>query len=83
MEELKKRQDQEAAAEVPSFYTPQLLFNIIDMNIDVWFPQVFEEFVATFQEDSSKVSKVWVKAGTYDAGQRSMFHPIVFIETRI
>jgi len=46
MEELKKRQDQEAAAEV------------------------FEEFVATFQEDSSKVSKVWIKAGTYDAGQK-------------
>ena len=34
--------------------------------------QVFEEFVATFQEDATKVSKVWVKAGTYDAGQRSI-----------
>lgn len=46
LEDMKKRQDEEAAAEV------------------------FEEFVATFQEDSSKVGKVWVKAGTYDAGQR-------------
>lgn len=46
LEEIKKREEIEAAAEV------------------------FEEFVATFQEDASKVSKVWVKAGTYDAGQR-------------
>ena len=34
--------------------------------------QVFEEFVATFQESPiSSSSKVWVKAGTYDAGARS------------
>jgi U2-associated protein SR140 len=34
---------------------------------------VFEEFVATFQESPiSSSSKVWVKAGTYDAGARSM-----------
>nr|CAH0099607.1 unnamed protein product [Daphnia galeata] len=46
LEEIKKREEIEAAAEV------------------------FEEFVATFQEDATKVSKVWVKAGTYDAGQR-------------
>lgn len=46
LEDLKKREETEAAA------------------------SVFEEFVATFQEDSSKVSKVWVKAGTYDAGQK-------------
>ncbi|XP_043683843.1 U2 snRNP-associated SURP motif-containing protein isoform X1 [Vespula pensylvanica] len=33
--------------------------------------QAFEEFVATFQETPSKTtSKVWVKAGTYDAGKR-------------
>ncbi|XP_046685817.1 U2 snRNP-associated SURP motif-containing protein-like isoform X1 [Homalodisca vitripennis] len=32
--------------------------------------QAFEEFVATFQEAPSKTSKVWVKAGTYDAGKR-------------
>lgn len=31
----------------------------------------FEEFIATFQETpSSKTNKVWVKAGTYDAGKR-------------
>ncbi|XP_015109762.1 U2 snRNP-associated SURP motif-containing protein isoform X1 [Diachasma alloeum] len=33
--------------------------------------QAFEEFVATFQETPNKTtSKVWVKAGTYDAGKR-------------
>uniref|UniRef100_U5EJB7 Putative splicing regulator n=1 Tax=Corethrella appendiculata TaxID=1370023 RepID=U5EJB7_9DIPT len=30
----------------------------------------FKEFVETFQEAPSKLSKVWVKAGTYDAGTR-------------
>lgn len=33
--------------------------------------QVFKEFVETFQEAPSTTSKVWVKAGTYDAGARS------------
>nr|XP_018913617.1 PREDICTED: U2 snRNP-associated SURP motif-containing protein [Bemisia tabaci] len=32
--------------------------------------QAFQEFVETFQEEPSKTSKVWVKAGTYDAGKR-------------
>lgn len=33
--------------------------------------QAFEEYVATFQETPNKTtSKVWVKAGTYDAGKR-------------
>ncbi|CAD6222317.1 GSCOCG00000910001-RA-CDS [Cotesia congregata] len=33
--------------------------------------QAFEEFVATFQETPNKTtSKVWIKAGTYDAGKR-------------
>ncbi|XP_059481163.1 U2 snRNP-associated SURP motif-containing protein isoform X2 [Neocloeon triangulifer] len=32
--------------------------------------QVFQEFVETFQEAPAKSSKVWVKAGTYDAGRR-------------
>ncbi|XP_050523952.1 U2 snRNP-associated SURP motif-containing protein [Daktulosphaira vitifoliae] len=32
--------------------------------------QAFEEFVATFQNEGKKSSKVWVKAGTYDAGKR-------------
>ncbi|GBP38747.1 hypothetical protein EVAR_22396_1 [Eumeta japonica] len=31
---------------------------------------VFKEFVETFQEVPSSTSKVWVKAGTYDAGAR-------------
>lgn len=33
----------------------------------------FKEFVETFQEAPSTISKVWVKAGTYDAGSRSLF----------
>lgn len=38
-----------------------------------WIPyfQAFKEFVETFEDTSSSVSKVWVKAGTYDAGSRS------------
>lgn len=31
----------------------------------------FKEFVETFQEAPAASSKVWVKAGTYDAGSRS------------
>ncbi|XP_031630121.1 U2 snRNP-associated SURP motif-containing protein [Contarinia nasturtii] len=31
---------------------------------------VFKEFVETFEEAPSSVAKVWVKAGTYDAGSR-------------
>lgn len=47
----------------------------------------FKEFVETFSEDSvSTISKVWVKAGTYDAGSRSLyfnefilFHLFIFL----
>lgn len=39
--------------------------------------QVFKEFVETFQDAPSSVSKVWVKAGTYDAGSRSMCHKFI------
>lgn len=35
--------------------------------------QAFKEFVETFQEAPSTVSKVWVKAGTYDAGSRRKY----------
>ncbi|KAM3967625.1 LOW QUALITY PROTEIN: U2 snRNP-associated SURP motif-containing protein [Aphomia sociella] len=45
LEELRKKEEEEAAA------------------------HVFKEFVETFQEAPSS-SKVWVKAGTYDAGAR-------------
>lgn len=39
--------------------------------------QAFEEFVATFQETPSKTaSKVWVKAGTYDAGKRRKYRHV-------
>ncbi|CAG9796351.1 unnamed protein product [Diatraea saccharalis] len=46
LEELRKKEEEEAAA------------------------HVFKEFVETFQEVPSTTSKVWVKAGTYDAGAR-------------
>lgn len=47
IEEMKKREQEQAAA------------------------QVFEEFVATFEEaPANKVNKTWIKAGTYDAGRR-------------
>lgn len=40
----------------------------------MYYVQAFEEFVATFQETPSKTaSKVWVKAGTYDAGKRRKY----------
>lgn len=40
--------------------------------------QVFQEFVETFQEAPMNGStKVWVKAGTYDAGARSMTFMLV------
>lgn len=43
--------------------------------------QVFQEFVETFQEAPlNGSSKVWVKAGTYDAGARSMTMFIVFVK---
>jgi U2-associated protein SR140 len=33
--------------------------------------EAFEEYVATFQDNANaKANKVWVKAGTYDAGKR-------------
>lgn len=47
------------------------MMNIVYVQVIIFFSQAFEEFVATFQETPSKTtSKVWVKAGTYDAGKR-------------
>jgi len=46
----------------------------------VYSVQAFEEFVATFQETPSKTTnKVWVKAGTYDAGKRRKYEIIICI----
>lgn len=50
----------------------------------------FKEFVETFQEAPATVSKVWVKAGTYDAGSRrednrekgKLYKPISKIEEK-
>lgn len=33
--------------------------------------QAYEEFVATFEETPVQKGKIWVKAGTFDAGSRS------------
>ena len=39
--------------------------------------QAYEEFVATFDETpAQKGGKVWVKAGTFDAGSRSKYHNV-------
>lgn len=35
--------------------------------------QAYEEFVATFEETPVQKGKIWVKAGTFDAGSRSKF----------
>ena len=38
------------------------------------FTQAFQEFVETFTDvPVNKTGKVWVKAGTYDAGKRRRF----------
>lgn len=41
--------------------------------------QAFQEFVETFQETPINGAKVWVKAGTYDAGARSKYNSVKFI----
>lgn len=44
--------------------------------------QAFQEFVETFQEAPINGSKIWVKAGTYDAGARSKIAIFFFFENR-
>lgn len=68
-EERRKREEEQAAASVCQL----LLSNVLDICTYKLSSilKVFKEFVETFQEAPSSVAKVWVKAGTYDAGSRS------------
>ncbi|KAH8325208.1 hypothetical protein KR074_010483, partial [Drosophila pseudoananassae] len=65
IEEQKKKEDAAAAAHVSiQGYPYSSGFNVTTLF------QAFKEFVETFQEAPTPSSKVWVKAGTYDAGTR-------------
>lgn len=89
-EERRKKEDEQAAANVRIRLADVLvLFPLLPDVIFTAnnFSQVFKEFVETFQEAPSSVGKVWVKAGTYDAGSRSKWNPykdllIVFVITK-
>ncbi|KAG0717299.1 U2 snRNP-associated SURP motif-containing protein [Chionoecetes opilio] len=45
-----------------------LCWVVVLMKVSCW--QAYEEFVATFEDTPSQKGKVWVKAGTFDAGSR-------------
>lgn len=71
LEEQRKKEQEQAAAQVSN--TKLKNYNCKESkHINIYlYIQAFEEFVATFQETPNKTtSKVWVKAGTYDAGKR-------------
>lgn len=74
LEEQRKKEEERAAAHVNLTTKP------LTSKLSFLYLQVFEEFVATFQETPmSGSSKVWVKAGTYDAGARSTVYLIYSI----
>lgn len=51
-----------------------LLNGFLIHNCSIFFLwQAYEEFVATFEETPVQKGKVWVKAGTFDAGSRSKY----------
>lgn len=69
-EERRKKEEEIAAASVSiecAVANNSVSHHMYFFNVN-W--QVFKEFVETFEGGSSS-SKVWVKAGTYDAGSRS------------
>lgn len=68
IEELKKKEQEEAAAHVIKTILPCTLY-VTSLRYYYVF-QAFQEFVETFHDTPINVSKVWVKAGTYDAGAR-------------
>lgn len=53
------------------FVLPDVYLNFIVFPLPIW--QAYEEFVATFEETPVQKGKVWVKAGTFDAGSRSKY----------
>lgn len=76
-EEKRKKEEEEAAAHVMKSFIIPFAFRFRSIHDGNSHFQVFKEFVETFQDTPSSVSKVWVKAGTYDAGSRSTCtHPI-------
>lgn len=74
LSEQKKKEEEHAAAQVIVIFNIYIYSNLIVSKIFLFIClsnlQAFEEFVATFQNEGKKSSKVWVKAGTYDAGKR-------------
>lgn len=68
LSEQKKKEEEHAAAQVINNYFNIYLLRLLINYCSIL--QAFEEFVATFQNEGKKNSKVWVKAGTYDAGKR-------------
>lgn len=70
LEEQRKREEEKAAAHV--CFLVSILYILFLLSLLL---QVFQEFVETFQEAPlNGNSKVWVKAGTYDAGARSKYY---------
>lgn len=75
-EERRKREEETAAAHVRNeIYLPCISIPInSNKSKQIFYSlQAFKEFVETFQEAPSTVSKVWVKAGVYDAGTRRTY----------
>lgn len=73
LSEQKKKEEEHAAAQVIIIFKCVLDKCFIKKHIVIkhyLISQAFEEFVQTFQNEGKKTSKVWVKAGTYDAGKR-------------
>lgn len=68
LEEQKKKEDEAAAAHVS--FDKERVQTIWNTWESFSLMQAFKEFVETFQEAPTASSKVWVKAGTYDAGSR-------------
>lgn len=73
LEEQRKKEQEQAAAQVSGDTCKFTLLSrcVVLLHESFCYLQAFEEFVATFQETPNKTTnKVWVKAGTYDAGKR-------------
>jgi len=76
LEEQRKKEQEQAAAQVNNvaYIHIFLICQVFYTDNCACCVQAFEEFVATFQETPNKTtSKVWVKAGTYDAGKRRKY----------
>lgn len=78
IEEQRKKEEEEAAAHVSqhtactcNIFTNLRFLTYLRSNVRYNELQAFQEFVETFTDvPGNKAGKVWVKAGTYDAGKR-------------